>query len=317
MPRRSERGPLSRYFAGSQVCQRWAGSTTWSSTLTIFGSSACICSPFLTARQMSLQPDEIPRPCHLRRGRLFGMTGEAQSLSRSLYDEGLAAFRRGDTEASRTLNEQSLAAAVDEAERARATVGLTRVAFREAAYDEGLRLSAKADALAESAGDEELRTLALHMQAEITRAQGHYADAVHLYEELLRRDLEAGDDESLSMEHYNLGSVLLQADDLVSAEQHLRESLRLVGDAGHNQLPYTLLGLGGLAARRGDAVLAGTILGAVSAHFDKIGEVLDPAEGVELATHVAAAQSVDAAAYETAYAAGRALTIEEAADRAR
>src|SRR5438309_83675 len=36
---RSMRGPFSRYFCGNQVCHTCAGSTTWSSTLTIFGSS--------------------------------------------------------------------------------------------------------------------------------------------------------------------------------------------------------------------------------------------------------------------------------------
>src|SRR6476469_135963 len=36
---RFTRGPCSRYFSGSHVCQTCAGSTTWSSTLMIFGSS--------------------------------------------------------------------------------------------------------------------------------------------------------------------------------------------------------------------------------------------------------------------------------------
>src|SRR5665213_552451 len=36
---RSTRGPFSRYFSGNQVCHTCAGSTTWSSTLMIFGSS--------------------------------------------------------------------------------------------------------------------------------------------------------------------------------------------------------------------------------------------------------------------------------------
>ena len=36
---RSTRGPRSRYFSGSQVCQTWGGSTTWSSTLMILGSA--------------------------------------------------------------------------------------------------------------------------------------------------------------------------------------------------------------------------------------------------------------------------------------
>src|SRR5436190_10116879 len=37
---RSTWGPFSRYFAGSHVCQTCDGSTTWSSTLMIFGSSS-------------------------------------------------------------------------------------------------------------------------------------------------------------------------------------------------------------------------------------------------------------------------------------
>src|SRR3954463_697265 len=37
---RSMRGPCSRYFSGSHVCQTCDGSTTWSSTLMIFGSSS-------------------------------------------------------------------------------------------------------------------------------------------------------------------------------------------------------------------------------------------------------------------------------------
>ena len=37
---RSTRGPCSRIRSGSRSCQRCAGSTTWSSTLMIFGSSA-------------------------------------------------------------------------------------------------------------------------------------------------------------------------------------------------------------------------------------------------------------------------------------
>ena len=45
MPRRSTCGPRSRNFAGSHVCHRWAGSTTWSSTLTIRGISIGVLVP--------------------------------------------------------------------------------------------------------------------------------------------------------------------------------------------------------------------------------------------------------------------------------
>src|SRR6266498_3613209 len=40
IPRRSTLGPRSASLAGNQVFHRCAGSTTWSSTLMIFGSSA-------------------------------------------------------------------------------------------------------------------------------------------------------------------------------------------------------------------------------------------------------------------------------------
>ena len=45
MPRRSTRGPRARKRSGSQRSQRCAGSTTWSSTLMILGSSAAMRAP--------------------------------------------------------------------------------------------------------------------------------------------------------------------------------------------------------------------------------------------------------------------------------
>src|SRR5256885_16221575 len=44
LPKRSRtmRGPFSLYFSGSHACQTWAGSTTWSSTLMILGSSTTL-----------------------------------------------------------------------------------------------------------------------------------------------------------------------------------------------------------------------------------------------------------------------------------
>jgi hypothetical protein len=62
------------------------------------------------------------------------------------------------------------------------------------------------------------------------------------------------------MEHHDLGSALLQVGDLQSAERHLTESLRLVQGGVTEQLPYALLGLAGLAARRDDPAVAGRLL---------------------------------------------------------
>jgi tetratricopeptide (TPR) repeat protein len=149
------------------------------------------------------------------------------------------------------------------------------------------------------------------MRAELTRAQGAYADAVSLYQQLLEADERAGDPRSLAMEHYNLGSVLLQLGQLDDAERHLDAALELSRNDAIDQLPYGLLGVAWLAARRGDGTTAGHLLGAVEAHFDDTGEVLDPAEQLELDSHVAIGRSTSAT-FDEARAAGRRLSLDDA-----
>jgi tetratricopeptide (TPR) repeat protein len=236
------------------------------------------------------------------------------ALAELQYGAGLAAFRQGDGEASRSWNEAALRVAdecINPRGRALALVGLSRVSLREGDYVAGLRLAVEADREATAAGDEALRTTALHIRAELTRAQGAYADAVPLYEHLLEADERAGDPRSLAMEHYNLGSVRLQLGRLVDAERDLRAALELARDVAGDLLPYALLGMAGLAARCGDGITAGRLLGAVEAHFEGIGQVLDPAEQLELDSHVAFARRASPS-FDAARAAGRLLPLADA-----
>jgi tetratricopeptide (TPR) repeat protein len=236
------------------------------------------------------------------------------ALAELRYGAGLAAFRHGDTDASRSLNEAALSAAEDCASprgRALAYIGLSRVSFRDGDYSGGLSLAAAAEQAAAEAGEDALRTTALHMRAELTRAQGRYDDAVPLYQRLLEADEHAGDPRSLAMEHYNLGSVLLQLDRLDDAERHLGTALDLSRTDAIDQLPYALLGMAGLAARRGDGSTAGQLLGAVEAHLEAAGEVLDPAERVEQDSHVAIGRRMSGT-FDDARAAGRSLSLAEA-----
>jgi len=113
------------------------------------------------------------------------------------------------------------------------------------------------------------------------------------------------------MEHYNLASVLLQTGDLNTARVHLQRSLRLC-PAKRALLGYTLLGFAGLLARTGDPHTADQVLGAVQAHFEAIGEVLDPGEALELSTHIAAGQARDAEAFDSGRQADRGMSLERA-----
>jgi tetratricopeptide (TPR) repeat protein len=230
------------------------------------------------------------------------------------YREALAAFRRGDNAACRQISSSGLAEAAeagDERGQALSHLNLSRADFRDGAYATGIEHAVAADSHAAACGADDLRITALHMRAELTRAAGDYAKAVPMYEQLLAADQARGDEAALAMEHYNLGSVLLQARDLDAARSHLQRSLELC-PAKPEQLGYTLLGYAGWLVRAGDPRIAGQVLGAVEQHLESLGEVLDPAEAVELASHVAVGRERDAAAFDAGRRAGRSLTLAEA-----
>jgi tetratricopeptide (TPR) repeat protein len=238
----------------------------------------------------------------------------SEALAEQQYADGLAAFRRGDNAKWRRLSEAALAtaaAAGSERGQAQGYIGLSRADFRDGDYPRGITHALAAEEHASAGGADDLRLTALHMRAELARAQRDYVAAVPLYQQLLAADEAGGDEGSLAMEHYNLGSVLLQAGDLKAARVHLQRSLRLC-PAKPAQLGYTLLGYAGLLARTGDPNTAGQVLGAVQAHFDAIGEVLDPGEALELSTHIAAGRSRNAEAFDSGRRAGRGMSLEDA-----
>jgi tetratricopeptide (TPR) repeat protein len=230
------------------------------------------------------------------------------------YREALAAFRRGDNAECRRMSEEMLSeASVAGSARAQALshLNLSRADFRDGAYASGIEHALAADSLAATCGADDLRTTALHMRAELTRAAGDYATAVPMYEQLLAEDEAQSDQAALAMERYNLGSVLLQTGELDRARSHLQRSLELC-PAKPGQVRYTLLGFAGWLARAGDPHTAGQVLGAVENHLETIGEVLDPAEAVELASHVMAGRERDATAFESGRRAGRSITLADA-----
>lgn len=214
------------------------------------------------------------------------MTAES---AKSLYDDGLAAFRRGDNEESRRLNQEAIDAAAQAGagrEEALGYIGLSRVAFRDSDYAAALEHAGRAEELATAAHADDIAVHAVHMRAEITRAQGDYAASVPLYEYLLKADESSGNSRGLSMEQGNLASVLIQVGDLAPARQHLLAAKK---NCTEDLRPYLVLAWGGLLARDGDAATALRLLGAVQAHLASAGEVLDPAEQLEFASHLAAA----------------------------
>jgi tetratricopeptide (TPR) repeat protein len=317
--KRVPQGSLPRGMSSMQSSAKNAmmRSRSWPLNASSRSLSLCVSVMALILHEAAEQRDLSLRCC-ARPGNA-GIIGAVESHSPSealvgqQYADGLAAFRRGDNAECRRLSEAAIATAAAGSERGQALghIGLSRADFRDGDYASGIAHALAAEDHASAGGAGDLRLTALHMRAELTRAQGDYAAAVPLYQQLLAADQADGDEGSLAMEHYNLGSVLLQAGDLETARVHLQRSLQLC-PAKPAQLRYTLLGYAGLLARSGDPNTAGQVLGAVQAHFEAIGEVLDTGEALELSTHIAAGLSRDAEAFDSGRRAGHGMPLEHA-----
>ena len=238
-----------------------------------------------------------------------GMTTAAE-----LYEQALQAFRTGDSERSRELNEESLRvarAAGDAVGQAMATIGLCRLAFREGDHVAGRRLAREARELAVDNPNVEVR--AVHMEAEMLRAEGRYVEAVPLYEQNIERWRGIHDEHGVTMEMYNLGSVLALAGEPERASVLLRQALERASDAGDRSLQtYCVAGIGAACVSR-DPERALRLMAAARAAGEQAREVFDPAEDAEFRRFEADAEAkLGADAATAARAAGARMPLDAA-----
>jgi tetratricopeptide (TPR) repeat protein len=202
------------------------------------------------------------------------------SEARDLYDQGLEAFRRGDNERSRELNERSLEIARREGDAngiVDALIGLARAALRDGDLDRVHALAAEAR---EVAPDEAALALPLHLDAEATRMGGDLAGARKLYEQSIDLSRRLGDSRMLAVEQANLSWVEINEGRLDEAEALLNASLDAVGDALYIRA-FDWIGLARVAALRGDSDRARELIADADRLLSEAGVVLDPADEPE------------------------------------
>jgi tetratricopeptide (TPR) repeat protein len=215
---------------------------------------------------------------HLAEGlRQVRVVGDLMSLSHTLACLGTVACARGDTVLARACYEEKLAL------------------WRKVGNRAGV-----------SSTMDELGTLA--------QQEGDYGQAQALFEEALtlRRELRHSADVAASQVH--LGSLTLAQGDGRRAARYYAEGLRLLGASGDRTVAADCLaGLAAVAGAHGDLQRAARLAGAASA--------LRPATYVlslrdDRAAHdlqvTALPRELGEAAFATAWAAGQAMTLEEA-----
>jgi predicted ATPase/DNA-binding CsgD family transcriptional regulator len=233
----------------------------------------------------------------LRLGALAAQEGDATG-ARALSEESLAAYRElGDTAyvASALNNLGSVAHRVGEFERARALYQESLAGFRRVGNPRGT-------------------TVALGNLTGLALDEGDRAAARRFAEETLTLAREVGDRMHIGRAFLRLSRLADQEGDAASAHALARESLLLHQEIGDREgITRCLEQFATLAAARGQAMPAVRLLGAAGALREAYGPPLSLAQQAAHDRTAAALQSaLDPETFAAAWAAGRALPLDEA-----
>ena len=263
------------------------------------------------------------------RGR--GLQAEALALSETLEDRwtvaitryvvGQGAYFRADYTTARRYLEDALRLLREVGDvlflpRVLSTLGSMDLGLGE--YTSARARLEEALALAHGMNDPRARALVASALGDVARCQGDYDRAEAVYQESLALQRALGNQADVSAGLHNLGYVALGQGKIDVAAALQRESLLSHRDQGNP--PGVVEGLTGLAAvavAQGRLERAARLFGAAEALREQVQSMVWPAERFEWNKHVAELRAhLDAAALTTAWAAGRAMTAEQAVEYA-
>jgi tetratricopeptide (TPR) repeat protein len=149
----------------------------------------------------------------------------------------------------------------------------------------------------------------------VARGEGEYWQAADLHNVSLTFYREQGKSEGLIADNLrNLGHVAYGQGDIGRAAALFAESLAILGEQTYQPpIPACLTGLAGVAGRTGQPERAARLLGAAAALLDTLGAVWPSVDRADYDCHVAATRAeLGDEAFASAWAAGRAMTLEQA-----
>lgn len=244
-------------------------------------------------------------------------TTESSALKAEvLYGAGTLAFQQRDQEDARANFEQSLSISrrlKDGQGIVRALTGLARVALRQGDYPSVRRRAEEALATARSTGNRRDLTGPVHLLAAVSRMEKDYPRAREFYQESAELGRSLGDERGVAMEIINLGSVEFLAENFDEAAMYYVDGLKKAHALRNTYLlPGPLIGLGAIAATRGEGGRAATLLAKGEALVEATGGVLDPDDQPLFDQGVSMARAAtDEQTFTAAWAEGRAMPLEQ------
>ena len=248
---------------------------------------------------------------------LFQDLQDTWGVAASLYNLGRVAHRQGNDERASALLEESLSisqAVGDLWLVANVYYSLGRVALDQGNYP-GARMHFEHSLrLRRELGDRQGIAYALFGLGRVTLRQGDPVLARTLQEQRLAVERELNNKPGIAESLSDLGDVVLAQGKHQEATALFAESLELRRELGHTaEIAQCLVGLARVAEVQGQSKHAALLCGAAEALLAAIGRELDPIDCIEYTQNVAAVRAqLDEAAFAAAWAAGRALSVEQA-----
>ncbi len=208
---------------------------------------------------------------------LFRELGDAVSMAWVLIGLGNLALNQGDIVAAQAYHQESLA-------------------------------------IHRASGDKRSMSAALNGLGEVARSQGDDQQAAMYYNESLNIAQELSHKSGMAIALQNLAHVAQHQGDAAQAVAGFRAGLALAQELGLKDLiAACFAGLAGVAAAEGQSERAVQLFGASEALLDGIGATLEPADQADYDRSVAMTRAqLDESAFAAAWAAGRAMALEQA-----
>jgi predicted ATPase/DNA-binding XRE family transcriptional regulator len=242
---------------------------------------------------------------------------DRSGIASVLNNLGLSSVVRGDYPLSLSLFEESLAIERElHSNRGIATAlnNMGWVARLRGDNSAARSLLGECLALYRELGDRSGIAVTLGNLGNIARNQGDYASARSLFEESLAIERELDNRESIASELGSLAYLAQAQGDYEAATSLGKESLTLLWELGGKDLiSYLLILLASVAGSEGRGQRAACLWGAAEALRESMGVPLRPADIPDYESRVGAARSqIDTPAWDSAWAAGRAMGMEQA-----
>jgi predicted ATPase/class 3 adenylate cyclase len=266
------------------------------------------------------QGDLVPARQLLEQSHAMARTlGDKWTQMLSLHNLGnVLNDERGEIAMERSLHEESLNLARELGNDwgiTWALMGLGHVAIRESDYTAARSYFEESLKIRRRLGDKWGIARSLNELGEIAQREGDYASAQKFYTESLTIHRELGHKSHEPRVLFNLGSTALSQNDYGRAQTLFVQCLRLSREQGRRTFMIgCLVCLAQVAAVFGQAEKAARLFGASDAQDEARGRLLNPADRKE---HVAAVRAqLGEAPFNAAWAEGRAMTLEQAAELA-